>query len=214
LGATAIGVVPDFKDFQLDAEPSPEVYTGYAMAPVIRSIRVVIRTSVDPKSLALPLRKMISNIDKDVPVFQLQSLEQELSNSIAPRRFNLALLAAFAGTAVLLALIGIYGVIAYLVTQRTPEIGIRMALGARRREIVRLVLAQGMEMVLIGILVGAVSSLALMRLMAAMLYSVKPGDPGTFAAVAVLLAATALLACFVPAMRSALIDPLTALRHD
>lgn len=214
LGATMVGVVPNFKDFQLDTEPSPEVYTGYAMAPVIRSIRVVVRTSADPKSLASPLRKMISNIDKDVPVFQLQTLEQELSNSIAPRRFNLALLAAFAGTAVLLALIGIYGVIAYLVTQRTPEIGIRMALGAKRREIVRLILSHGMEMVLIGILIGAISSIALTRLMTAMLYGVKPGDPGTFAAVAILLATTALLACLVPAIRSALVDPLVALRHD
>ena len=213
-GATVAGVVADFKDWQLDAEPSPEAYTAYATAPVIRSVRVVIRTSIDPQSIAPAVRKLISGIDKDVPVFQLQTLEQELSNSIAPRRFNMALLAAFAATAVLLASIGIYGVIAYLAVQRTPEIGIRMALGANPSEIVRMVMSQGMAMALAGILAGLIASMALTRLMAAMLYRVDPGDPGTFASVAVLLILTALLACCLPARKAARIDPLAALRHE
>lgn len=214
LNGTVVGVVADFKDSRLDVEPSPQAYTAYAMAPVIRSVRIMVRTSADPKSIESPLRKLVSGIDTDVPVFQMQTLAQELSNSIAPRRFDMALLATFAGSALLLALVGIYGVISYLVAQRTSEVGIRMALGAQRIEIVCMVLKQGMGTVFLGIFIGTAASLGLTRLMATMVYEVKPSDPLTFSAVATMLAATAFVACLVPALRAAFVDPAAALRHE
>ncbi|HLK63857.1 MAG TPA: ABC transporter permease [Bryobacteraceae bacterium] len=209
---TVAGVVPNFKDWQLDAEPVAEVYAAYPRAPVVRSVRVVLRTSGDPLLLAPALRKLTASIDRDVPVFQLQTLQQELANSVAPRRFSMALLATFAGTAVLLALIGVYGVIAYLVAQRTAEIGIRVALGAGRTEIVKMVMGQGMGMVVAGIVGGLIGAISLTRLMAAMLYRVATSDPETYLAVAAILAITGLLACLAPAIRAARVDPLLALR--
>jgi predicted permease len=214
LSASVAGVVADFKDWQLDSEPTPDVYTAYAMDPSIRTARVVVRTAIDPQSIASPLRQLISTIDKNVPIFQLQTLEQELSNSIAPRRFNMALLAAFAATAVLLALTGIYGLVSYSVNQRTAEIGIRMALGATREDIMALVLRRVMAMVAAGIALGILGSFTLTRVMVSMLYNVAPNDPATFAAVTILLTATALLACCVPALQAALVEPWVALRHD
>ncbi len=139
-------------------ESTPQVYTAYQMMPVLREVRIALRTATDPLAVTETVRKTVSEIDKNVPVFQVQTLAQELSNSVTARRFNLALLAIFAGTAVLLSAIGIYGVIAYLVAQRTAEIGIRMALGAPRKSILQLVVKQGMRMVLVGIALGLVHS--------------------------------------------------------
>jgi putative ABC transport system permease protein len=214
LGATIAGVVADFKDVQLDVESTPQVFTAYQMMPVMREVRIALRTARDPLAIAETVSKSVSGIDKNVPVFQVQTLSQELSNSVAARRFNLALLAIFAGTAVLLATIGIYGVIAYLVAQRTPEIGIRMALGAPRHSILQMVVRQGMRMVLIGIAFGLATAAALTRLMSNMLYGVKSGDPATFAWVSAAIALTALLACVGPALRAAWIDPIVALRNE
>jgi putative ABC transport system permease protein len=148
------------------------------------------------------------------PVYNMESLQQALSDSIAPRRFNLFLLGTFAAAALLMAIVGIYGVIAYSVTQRTREIGIRMALGAQRGEVVQMVVRQGMGIALSGIVVGLAAALGLTRLMASLLYDVKPNDPSTFALVAITLAATAGLASWGPALRAALVDPLIALRHE
>ncbi len=214
LNATVAGVVADFKDNQLDAEPIPQVYMAYQMAPAVASVGVIVRMSGNLKPAVAAIPKLISSIDPNVPVLQLRTLEQELSDSVAPRRFNLFLLAAFAGTALLLALIGIYGVMAYLVTQRTPEIGIRMALGAQRGEIVQMIVRQGMKITLAGITVGLIAAFALTRVMASMLYGVRADDPATFATGAATLALTALLACCVPALKAALVDPMIALRHD
>lgn len=187
---------------------------AYQMAPAVMSVGVVIRISGNPKPAVAAIRQLLFGIDLNVPVSHLRTLEHELSDSIAPRRFNLFLLAAFAGTALLLALIGIYGVMAYLVTQRTQEIGIRMALGAPRGEIVRMIVGQGMKMTLAGIALGLMAAFALTRGMASMLYDVKASDPETFAAVAATLALTAFLACCVPALKAALVDPMVTLRHD
>jgi ABC-type antimicrobial peptide transport system permease subunit len=214
LSATIAGVVADFKDVQLDVESTPQVFTAYQMIPVLRNVRIALRTARDPLAIAEAVRKAISNIDKNVPVYQVQTLAQELSNSVAARRFNLALLAVFAATAVLLAIIGIYGVIAYLVAQRTPEIGIRMALGATRHSILQMVLRQGMRMVLVGVLLGLVIASGFTRLMSHMLYGVKAGDPATFAIVAIAILISALLACIGPALRAAWIDPMAALRNE
>ncbi|MBV9764206.1 MAG: FtsX-like permease family protein [Acidobacteriaceae bacterium] len=214
LNATITGVVADFKDVQLDVESTPQVFTDYRLIPGMRGVRIALRTSRDPLAIAETVRKAISSIDKNVPVSQVQTLAQELSNSVAARRFNLALLVVFAATAVLLAIVGIYGVIAYLVAQRTPEIGIRIALGASRRSILQMVVQQGMLMVLVGVCGGLVAASVLTRLMSHMLYGVKAGDPTTFALVAGAIAITALLACIGPALRAAWIDPMAALRNE
>jgi putative ABC transport system permease protein len=214
LNATIAGVVADFRDWQLDEPPEPQVYMAYQRAPVVNTVRVVVRTSIDPKYVESAIRKLVSGIDRNVPVYQLQTLQQALFDSIAPRRFNMFLLETFAGTALLLALVGVYGVIAYSVVQRTREIGIRMALGAENDQIVGMVVRQGMRMALAGIAVGMLAALALTRLMASLLYDVKSNDPATFFIVALLLASTALLACFLPALKAARIDPMVALRYE
>ncbi len=214
LSATIAGIVPDFKVSQLDAEALPEVYAAYQMAPRISFMTVMVRTSGDPKPLAPEIRKLVSGIDANVPAYQIETLERELADSIAPRRFNMFLLSSFAGVALLLALIGIYGVIAYSVAQRTHEIGIRMALGAQRSEVVGMMVRQITGIASGGIVIGLAAALGLTRLMASLLYGVKAHDPQTFAAVAVVLAVTALVACLGPAIQAALVDPIVALRHE
>ena len=213
---TIIGVVADFKYSQLDAEPLPEIYTSYQLAPVTApmSMDVYVRMSGDRKPDALTLEKIVAGIDRTQPVYDVQTLEQALSGSVAPRRFNLFLLGTFAGTALLLAIIGIYGVIAYSVALRTQEIGIRMALGASRAQILGMVIVKGLGLAGAGTLLGISAALGLTRLMVSFLYDVKASDPTTFVSVALLLVMTALLACLEPALRAALIDPMIALRHE
>jgi putative ABC transport system permease protein len=209
-----LGVVANFKAWQLDAEALPEVYMPYQRLPVNRSMRVFVRTSGPAAALASSVREVVSGVDRSQPIYEFQTLEQALSDSIAPRRFNLFLLGSFATTALLLALIGIYGVIAYSVSQRTREIGIRLALGAKRAEIVGMVVRHGMMFAMAGILTGVGAALGLTRLMDSLLYNVKPNDPLTFLAVSVTLTAVALLASLVPALRAASVDPLKALRYE
>lgn len=214
LRSTIAGVVSDFKDHQLDSQPGPQVYIPYQKSPIIGSVRVIIRTAGDPRPLLSVIRGMVSEIDREVPIQRFQTLEQELYESIAPRRFNMYLMATFAATALLLALIGIYGVIAYIVAQRTREIGIRMALGAQRQDIVGMVARHGMRITAAGLMVGLTASIVLTRVMANMIYDVSTTDPITLAAVGVTLGFTAFLACCRPAYQAALLDPLTALRHE
>jgi putative ABC transport system permease protein len=186
----------------------------YPRSPFNRLTTLVVRTTGDAAALAPVMRKLTTEVDATQPVYGVQTLEQALVDSLAPRRFNLFLLVTFAATAVTLALIGIYGVIAYSVSQRTQEIGIRVALGARRGEIVRMVLGEGMAMAGSGIVVGTAAALALTRLMQSLLYDVEPHDVPTFAVVVLTLAVTALAACCGPALKAALIDPMAALRRD
>jgi putative ABC transport system permease protein len=173
-----------------------------------------VRVDGDPLILAPAIRKAVADIDRTQPIFGVMTLEQALADSIAPRRFNLILLGTFAASALLLALVGIYGVIAYAVAQRTHEIGVRMALGAQRRQVVRMVVRQGMAIALTGIALGIAAALAVTRVLTSMLYEVTPTDPVTFAGVAVFLAATALAACSGPALKAALVDPIVALRCE
>jgi ABC-type antimicrobial peptide transport system permease subunit len=158
-------------------------------------------------------RKLLAG-NRDMIVSDNQTEEEVVASSIASQRFSLILLGAFAGLALLLASIGIYGVLSYLVGQRTPEIGVRMALGAQRLDVLRMVLGDGARMMLVGAAIGLVAALALTRLMASMLFGVRPTDPITFAAVVVLISGIALFACYLPARRAAKVDPMVALRYE
>ena len=209
-----IGVVADFKYRALDAEPTPEIYFPYERFPLVRSIKVVTRVAGRSAAVAPLIRELAAGIDRTQPPYEFQTLEQALAESIAPRRFNLVLLEAFAATALLLSLIGIYGVIAFTVSRRTREIGIRLAVGAQRTGIVGMVVRDGMALAFTGIAAGSIAAVGLTRGMASMLYGVEPHDPAVFTGAALLLAGAALLASAAPALRAALIDPLIALRHD
>jgi putative ABC transport system permease protein len=212
--ASIIGVVSDLKYSRLDAPAEPELYIPYQLSSSLLRTTVMFRTATDATPMAPAIRNAISSIDRTQPVAEVQTLEQALADSIAPRRFNLYLLGAFAASALLLALIGIYGVIAYAVAQRTHEIGVRIALGAQRSQVVRLVVREGMRLTAVGITVGLAVSFALTRLMASLLYDVKPTDPSTYTAVAAALAVTALAACCKPALQAAWVDPARALRQE
>jgi len=212
--ATVVGIVSDLKYSQLDADAPAEIYIPYQQLPFLAGTSVAVRTSGDAAALAPAMRKLISGIDTAQPVYNVKTLEQALADSIAPRRFNLFLLGTFAAVALLLALVGIYGVLAYAVTERTREIGVRMALGAQRREVVRMVVREGMAMALAGMAAGLAGAWSLTHWMASLLYDVKATDPATFAAVSAALAATALLACWIPARKAARVDPVVALRYE
>ena len=212
--ASIIGVVSDLKYSRLDAPAEPEVYIPYQLSSSLLGMTVMVRTATDATAMAPAIRNAIASVDRTQLVAEVKTLEQALADSIAPRRFNLYLLGAFATSALLLALIGIYGVIAYAVAQRTQEIGVRMALGAQRSQVVRLVVREGMRVAAVGITVGLAAAFALTRLMASLLYDVKPTDPSTYAVVAAALAATALAACCKPALQAAWVDPARVLRQE
>jgi putative ABC transport system permease protein len=212
--ATVVGIVDDLKHSKLDAEPQPEVLVPYKQSPFLRAANVTVRVASDPLSVAPALRQLISEIDKSQPVYDVKTLEEALADSIAPRRFNLYLIGTLATVALLLAVIGVYGVIAYSVAQRTHEIGVRMALGATRSEVIGMVVRQGLGVALAGIGTGVAGAYLLTRMMESLLYQVKPTDPQTFAAVAIALALTALIASWGPALKAALIDPVIALRCE
>ncbi len=209
-----VGVVSDVQRFALDLELFPEIYMPYQEFPIPVPAFVAVLTRGNALPTAPSIRKLISAIDPSQPVYGVRTLEQALADSIAPRRFNLVLLGTFAAVALLLALIGIYGVMAYSVMQRTHEIGVRMALGAQRAEVVRMVVRQGMGIATAGIAVGLAAAVGLTRLMSSLLYAVKPHDPPVFVAASLLLGATALLASWVPALKAALVDPTLALRYE
>src|SRR6266446_1820006 len=208
-----VGIVGETKA-SLDAEPGPQMYVPYGQDASWGSMSFVVRTSGDPASAAAAVRNEIRSLDKGAPVFNVRTMNDVLAISVAPRRTPMLLLSAFAATALLLALIGIYGVTAYYVTQRTQEIGIRMALGAQMSDVLKLVLKGGMALSLIGIAVGLIGAYALTRWMTSLLFGVKPTDALTFVAVAVCLLVTALLACYLPARRATKVDPLVALRYE
>jgi len=169
---------------------------------------------MEPTSLTPALRNAVREIDPALPVYGLMTMNERLSNSVADRRFNLLLLGGFAALALLLAGVGVYGVISYVVTQRTHEIGIRMALGAQRSDVARLFIKQGMKLVVLGVALGLFGAFALTRVMTGLLFNVGANDPLTFACVALSLSLIALAACYLPARRATRIDPLAALRHE
>jgi predicted permease len=208
-----IGVVGDVKGDGLDAAVGPMIYWPYTQFSLIFNT-VVVRTEGDPVRMTAAVEAQIWSVDKNQPVSRVRTMEALLSDSVARRRLYVVLLGVFSGVALLLAAAGIYGVVSYSVNQRTREIGIRVALGAHRRDVLRMVLGKGVQLALIGEAIGFLVALGLARLIASMLFGVAAADPTTFAAVALLLTSVALAACFFPARRAIRVDPMVALRYE
>lgn len=206
-----VGVVGNVKDFALDAQSPPEMYTPYNWW---NTMDLVVRGSADSASLVSAVRSQVAALDRQVPVYDVTPLENLVSHSIARPRFELLLLALFASLALVLAAVGIYGLLAFTVNRRTHEIGVRMALGARPGEVLALILSQGMKLVLLGLAAGLVASFALTRLMNSLLFHVRAFDPLSLGVVTFLLAAIAALACLLPARRAMRLDPMVALRIE
>jgi putative ABC transport system permease protein len=175
---------------------------------------VIIKASGDPNQLIAAAREQVKQVDPDQPIYNIKTMDEIRAESVASERLNLTLFSIFAGIALILAIVGIYGVMSYSVTQRTHEIGIRMAIGAQQRDVFKMVIGQGMMLALIGIGVGLLGAFALTRLMATMLFGVTATDPATFAVIAVLLTAVALMACYLPGRRATKVDPVVSLRYE
>ncbi|MGB7728219.1 MAG: ABC transporter permease [Candidatus Acidiferrum sp.] len=212
--STIIGVVGDVHSQGLDHACDPLVYVPYSGKIHASLADVVLRSNQDPRSLIPAVRAAFAVVDPSQPVFDVATMQQRIDDSIETPRFYMTLLTLFASLALLLATVGIYGVISYFVSQRTHEIGIRMALGAQPADLVRLVLGQGLVMILIGLALGVGGSLALTRYLANLLFDISPTDPFTIISVAALLVTVALAACYAPARRAASVDPLVALRYE
>ena len=208
-----VGIVGDVRQYGLEREPPAQAYEPYLQEP-FAGMSLVVRAAADPANLSAAIRQEVFALDKDQPVASVRTLEEVLAASVAQRRFSMTLLGVFGGIALLLASVGIFGVMNYTVAQRTHEIGIRMALGAQRRDILRLVVGQGMTLTLVGVALGLVAAFAGTRLMASLLYGVSATDPLTFTGVALLLALVAFLACYLPARRAMKVDPMIALRYE
>ncbi len=208
-----VGVVGDTRA-SLDTEAGPQMYVPYAQDSGWGSMSLVVRTSGDPLNTAAGARSEIRSIDKGIPIFNVKTMNDVLTTSVGQQRLSMVLFSAFAAVALLLAMIGIYGVTAYHVSQRTQEIGIRLALGAQVGDVLKLVLKDGLGLAVIGVAVGLAGAFALTRLMTSLLFAVKPTDAATFVVVAVCLLVTALLACYIPARRATKVDPLVALRYE
>jgi putative ABC transport system permease protein len=209
-----VGVVKDVRQYELNADPKLQMYLPYVQPTAFQPSYLVVRADVEPLSLAAAVRKAVWEIDQDQPVSNVRTMEDVLSESIARQRFSTLLLGIFAAVALALAAVGIYGVMSYSVTQRRHEIGIRMALGAQGRDVLRLVIGQGMRLALAGVMTGLVAAFGLTRLMQGLLFGVSATDPLTFALLSFLLATIALLACWVPARRATRVDPMAALHYE
>jgi putative ABC transport system permease protein len=214
-----VGIVNETKQRNLGEVSPATVFVPMAQAAdgvsnTLRQSSFVLRTKGDPLLLSAAIRSEMNQVDPGLPVRNLRSMEQLVSRSIAPQRFNLSLLSLFSAIGLLLAAVGVYGVMAYSVSQRTHEIGLRMALGARASDVLRLVVKKGMALALIGVAIGLIASFALTRLMKNLLFGVSATDPATLVGVALLLSCVAFLACYIPARRATKIDPLVALRYE
>jgi putative ABC transport system permease protein len=211
-----VGLVGDVKSRGLDADEEPVAYVAFAQrrVPFVRGLSIVVRTAADPMALLPTVRRALLAVDAEQPVFGVRTLDEVVARSVAGRRFQAVLLQSFAGLALLLAVIGVYGVLSDAVGRRTREIGVRMALGAQPRQVLRLVLGEGMALALGGLALGLPASLALARTLKSFLFGVAPGDPLTLVALSLLLAASALAAAYIPARRATRVDPMAALRAE
>jgi predicted permease len=222
--AEIVGVVGHVKQWGLDSDDKQvlraQLYSSYLQAPdeimhlSSGGTGVLVRTDGNTEATAGTIRKALKEMNSEQVMFSVQTMEEIIADSLAARRVSMIVLCVFAGLALGLASMGIYGVISYLVAERTREIGIRIALGARQGEVLRQILGESMKMTMIGILIGLLASLGLTRLMANLLFGVSATDPLTFAGVGVILTVVALVACFVPARRAMRVDPIVALRYE
>ncbi len=208
-----VGVAQDVKSGGLNAETEPTYYVPSAQAP-LQDMMILVRTSGDPTALVPALRNAVWSIDADQPIANISTMEKIVADSIAQPRLSMLLMGLFGALALILAAVGIYGLLSYAVTQRTQEMGIRIALGARTQDVLKLILRQGMTLALIGIAIGLIGSFALTRLIEGLLFGVTPTDATTFVAVSGVLIGVALLACYFPARRATKVDPLVALRYE
>jgi predicted permease len=216
---SVIGVVANVKQVSLREKIGPHMYVPVSQHiarpwPPIQTMQVALRTVADPAQTASAIRQAMHSVDPDLPVAKVATLTELVDRSLTQPRFAMLLLSAFGTLALLLASIGMYGVISYSVTQRTQEIGVRMALGAARSSVFRMILSQGMRLAGAGIAIGLIGALAVTRAMSSFLYGVQPADPLTFSAVSVLLIAVALIACYLPARHATSVSPVIALRHE
>jgi predicted permease len=209
---TIVGVTGTTRDFGTIDPPEGMLYTH--MDRSYQTMMLVVRAEGDPMQLASALRARVQTLEKDEVINKIEPLETTLSGMLAPRRFSMVLLSLFAGIALVVAMVGVYGLLQYATTQQTHDIGVRMALGARRADVLRTVLGQGLRLALAGVVLGLAGALALTRVLSSLLYEVTCTDPMTFAGTAILFAAVALLASYLPARRAARIDPMVALRYE
>jgi putative ABC transport system permease protein len=217
-----VGVVRHVEHYSLDGQApvQAQFYLNFNQTPLqalptqVRRINLLTRSAADPLSLVSAVRGQVTALNKDQAVFNVRTMEQIVAQSVAARRFSMLLLTVFAVVALALASVGIYGMMSYAVAQRTREIGVRMALGARGGDVLRLVIGQGMKLAFAGVALGLVASVALTRTMKNLLFGVSATDPATFAAIALLLAMVAMLACYIPARRATKVDPIIALRYE
>jgi predicted permease len=216
---TVIGVVANVKQSSLREKPAPQMYVPYSQNeiktwPPMRTMQVALRTAADPAQMTAGVRKSMRSVDPDLPLAKVSTLSALVGRSLTQSRFAMLLLAGFGALALVLASIGMYGVVSHSVTQRTQEIGIRMALGAGRANVFAMVLSRGARLAGAGIAIGLIVALGVTRTMASFLYGVRPADPLTFGAVSLLLGLVALLACYLPARRATRVDPVIAIRHE
>jgi putative ABC transport system permease protein len=209
-----IGVVPAVKSYGSEDTPLIRIYTPMGRMPQRNAMLSVRSTTTDVKALSAGIMRAVQSIDKDLPIVDVATFDDVLARESSTRRFNAVLFSIFAALALVLALTGVYGVLAYSVSQRTHEVGIRMALGAGHRDVLRLFMGQGMRLVLIGLVIGLGGAFALTRLMSSLLFGVSTTDAATFVAVAVGLTLVGVLACYLPARRATRVDPLIALRYE
>ena len=202
-----IGVVGDVKQEGLGADVAPAAYVAVAQSP-FDVLTFVVHTEGDPASVVAAARNEVAAVDKDLPIFDVKTLDQYVSESLAQPHFSSLLLGVFAGLALALAAVGLYGVIAYSVVQRKHEFGVRMALGAERQDVLRMVVGHGMVLTLAGAGIGLLGALALTRFLGSLLFGIRPSDPTTFAAVLLVITVVALLASYIPARRATKVDPL------
>jgi predicted permease len=208
-----VGVVANVRSLELNTEPSPEIYTA-TFQDAFSNMSFVVRTTIEPASLTAAVRQTVQGIDKAQPVADIRTMEKIVSDAVTQPRFNLALLGIFSGIALVLSAAGIYGVTAYTVSQRTHEIGIRMALGAQGNDVLKMILVQGLRLSAVGVAFGLLASFFLTRFLASLLFGISTTDTFTFAGVALILIGVALVACYVPARRAAKTDPMVALRYE
>jgi putative ABC transport system permease protein len=211
--ATIIGIAKDLPHRAIDSRPESDWYLSRPPGPQHNQI-LFVRTAGNPSQLAAPIREIVMAIDRDQPITNIKTMRDVVADTVAPRKFNMLLFGLFAFIAMLLAALGVYGVMAYSVAERTQEIGIRMALGAQKNEVLRLIIRNGVMLALIGVAIGLGLALGLSRLMTTLLFGITPNDAVTFAAVSVFVILVALLACYIPARRATKVDPLVALRYE